>query len=126
MLAYPGKRAARPHQDAGSDFRFETMLTSSADDGTQIFDNLGKAVKAALAARQTQNDVRQGLLFELTRNGGLKPEFIIDHNMALPGGIHVSELAANYLAVHHGEDFQLNYMGLDPEKRRIFALRERG
>ncbi len=126
VLPYPGKRAARPHKDAGSDFRFETMLTNSADDGIQIFDNLGEAVMAALDARQSQNDVRQGLLFELTRNGGLKPEFIIDHNMALPGGIHVSELAANYLAVHQGEDFQLNYMGLDPEKRRIFALRERG
>lgn len=125
-LTYPETRQAKPHKDAGSNFRFEALVTSSALDAPQTYKALGTAVSAALEARQNQNNLRQSLIYELTDNGDHRSENVLDHDLALPGAIHVGELAANYLTVHHGQDYQLDYVGLDPKKRRIFSLRERG
>jgi len=45
---------------------------------------------------------------------------------ALPGAVYLSELAANYVTVHHSDNYQLDYMGLNALSNRVFALRERG
>lgn len=125
-LPYPEKRQAKPHKDAGSNFRFEALVASSGAEGSITYSTLNAAVTAALGARQSQNDLRQSVIYELTDNGDHKQENVLDYDLVLPGAIHVGELAANYLTVHHGQDYRLDYMGQDLKKRRIFALRERG
>lgn len=126
VLPYSAKRHAKPHKAAGSEFKFETVLNSSAGDDARVFEHLDEGVRAALDARQLQPNLRQGLVFELTGNTALKGDDIVDHNRALPGGIYVSELAANYLTVHYGHDYRLDYVGLGLNNLRVFALRERG
>ena len=129
ILPYPGTRNAKPHAPSTSGYKYRAKLVQSHGseeaDRTQ-FDDLKKAVQVAINARIGSKDLSQTIIYDLSVSSSSDCIELARESHVLPGGIIVCELAANYLTVYHSQDYLIDYMGLDPAARRIFALRERG
>jgi len=130
-IPYPDKRNAKPHVTGRSGFYFEAALQGSDGSSVQTFRDLRGAVLEALANRNKVPDLAQAICYELKgpkEKGEKEKDNIADLQSfgALPGAIHVCELAANYLSVFHGHEFQTDFIGISGGGERIFALRERG
>jgi len=126
LLPYPGVRNAKPHAGSKSEYTYAAKLFRSDTRDSEFYDDLPSAVRKAINDRNQYPDLRQTITYNLSVSGSEDCIGDIDQNHALPGGIIVCELAANYLTVYHSQDFLIDFMGLNPGGKRIFALRERG
>ncbi len=126
ILAYPWARNVKPHGTVQSDYHYQAVLSRSGGGNTIVFDDLSEALKAATEARQGTPDIMQGISVKLRSSAKRDAAEYPDLCSALPGAIHVDELAANYIAVHHGADYKVSFMGLTDQGLRVFALQERG
>lgn len=118
ILPYPEKRNAKPHAKGPSGYRFEAQLLSGAD--SQSFAELHDAVLVALGNRAKTPKIAQTICYDLRDSlSDSSVEF-----SALPGSIIVSEMAANYLSIYHAQEYQIDFVGLCKNGKRIFSLRE--
>ena len=126
VLPYTWPRNAKPHGKGKSDYRYQALLSQSGVTAAAVFGDLHEALKAASLARNDAPNIMQAI--SLTLRGSEDLDGIETPNIlsALPGAIHVNELAANYIAVHHNADYEVSFMGLNDNGLRIFALQERG
>jgi len=125
-IAYPEPRNARPHNTNEGGYGFRATLQDASSKEAKVYSDLIDAVTAALSARSKTPDLAQTIGYDLIAKGEVGPKTKFETFKALPGAIHVDELAANYLAVYHAKDYQIDFIGLGESGKRIFVLRERG
>jgi len=123
IIKYNGSRSEAVQ--SGTTAAPKPIFTLSSDGQDDLsFDNLDSAITKALIQRQDLNPAVQQVLNYKSDEAIHLSLSNIEH--ALPGSIVLSESVADYLVVHHFEEYGADLIDVSEISKNIYALREKG